>query len=250
MINNRFLNSGLLLIVVLLSGCAAHHTSSTSSASPCVDHFASLPVDASLQGQSNQFSGDLYDCKMTARLKTIGTDTVIGAGVGAVAGAIIGKVTGFGAGYGAAIGAAGGGLLGAGYGKLEADRNESADEVIAAKQALAMLQQDNQRLASFINQANSSVIADNQRFAEIQKKLKKRKINKAIAMQEVEKMNAERNMLQRTLSDLKKRNANVAQSVPKNDPNFTAEMQKYQNQINTLETIVAQIPQRNLSAAG
>ncbi len=246
MINNRFINIGLLFTVILLSGCAAHRTSSTSS---CVNP-ASLLVDTSLQGQSNQFSGDLYDCQMTARLKTIGTDALVGAGVGAALGAIIGKATGFGAGYGAAIGAAGGGLVGAGYGTLEADRNQSADTVIAAKQALAMLQQENQRLATFISQANSTAIADNERFAQIQKKLKKRKIKLAIAMQEVEKMNEERNVLQTTLSNLKKRKANIAQSMPKNDPNFTAELQKYQNQINTLEIIVAQIPQRNLSAAG
>lgn len=238
-----------MLTIALLSGCAAHQVSPSSSASSCINS-ASLPVDASLQGQSNQFSGDLYDCKMTARLKTIGTDTLIGAGVGALAGAIIGKATGFGAGYGAAIGGAAGGLAGAGYGTLEADRNEHADEVTVAKQALEILEKENQRLATFINQANSTVIADNEKFAEIQKKLKKRKITKAIAMQEVEKMNAERNVLQATLVNLKKRKANVAQSSLKNNPDFKVELQKYQNQINALEIIVAQIPQRNLSAAG
>ena len=238
-----------MLTIALLSGCAAHQVSPSSSASSCINS-ASLPVDASLQGQSNQFSGDLYDCKMTARLKTIGTDALIGAGVGALSGGIIGEATGFGAGNGAAIGGAVGGLAGAGYGTLEADRNEHADEVTVAKQALEILEKENQRLATFINQANSTVIADNEKFAEIQKKLKKRKITKAIAMQEVEKMNAERNVLQATLVNLKKRKANVAQSSLKNNPDFKVELQKYQNQIDALEIIVAQIPQRNLSAAG
>jgi len=246
MLHKRFFSIGLLA-VVLITGCATNPSSTTST---CVDHSSSLPVDASLQGQSNQFSGDLFDCKMTARLKTIGTDALIGAGIGAGIGAVIGHFTGLGAGKGAAIGTGIGGLGGAGYGYLEANRNESAEEVNVAKQALAVLQQENQNLANYIAQADRAVVADNKRFKEIQQKLKKRKIKRAKAMQEVEKMNEDRSVLQATLTRLKKRKENATKALPKNNPNLTAEMEKYQNQINTLEKIVAQIPERNLSAAG
>ena len=244
--------------VILLSGCVTNPTllqstasnSTSASTSNCINHSTPLPVDSTLQGQSNQFSGDLFDCKMTARLKIIGTDALIGAVGGASIGALVGKLSGFDPGLGAAIGAAGGGLLGASYGQLEVNRNESAEKLEITNQAIAALKNENQNLANYISQADSTVVANNKRFEDIKKELRKRKIKRIKAQQEVEKMNADKAVIQATLTRLIKRKEDAAKALPKNDPNLTAEMEKYQNQISDLKKIIEKTPEFNISSGG
>lgn len=96
---------GALAVAVLLAGCASHYE-------PIVD-------PATTRGDNLQ--RDLAECRTIAEQQnvagTVGTSTLIGAGIGAGLGAIAGAFGG-GVGTGAAIGAALGGASGLASGGL------------------------------------------------------------------------------------------------------------------------------------
>jgi len=232
------------LPILILSGCAIKPTTPA-----CASHYATA-IDNSLSGQANQFSGDLYDCQMRERMKTVATSALTGAAIGAALGAVAGKLTGLGAGVGAAIGAGVGGLGGAGYGLLAANRNDAADKVAISQKALGILQSENQNLANYIVQASTTIVDDDKKLADISKKLKHHKIKRAEAEQEAQKLNETKAVLQSSVANLKKRKEQATQSIPKDDEKFAAEMQRYNAQIGQLEQIAAQIPERRIEGGG
>lgn len=257
MINSRIFSTGLLTVTVLAgSGCATrpHPSVSSTPDSACINHAVSLPVDDTLQGQSNQFSGDLFDCRLAARLKTIGTDAAIGAGIGALAGAVGCKIAGANPLLCGLAGGAVGAAAGAAYGKLEADRNESAEEIEITNQALAVLQQEKQNIAKYITQVESTNAANNERLEELKKQLKKMKAKaktKAKAKQEIDKLNkeiaAQSKVVQTTLTNLKRRKEEAIKTLPKNNnPEIAAKIKEYQDQIDLVEKLA----QRDITTAG
>ena len=232
------------LAILVLTGCA-----STPPSSACASHYAAA-IDNSLRGQANQFSGDLYDCQMRERMKTIATSALTGAAVGAAIGAIVGAATGFGAGTGAAIGAGVGGVGGGIYGKMAADRNTAADQVAIYQQALGILQSENQNLTQYIAQASAAIEDDEKKLASLKQKFKRHQIKRVKAEQEAQKLNDTKAVLLNTVANLQKRKEQAAQSIPKDDQKFSAEMQKYNAQIAQLEQVASQIPERRIEGGG
>jgi hypothetical protein len=234
-----------VLTVLVLTGCA---TNPSTNNPPCADHYAKA-IDNSLSGQANQFAGDLYDCQTRERMKTIATSALMGAAVGAGLGAIIGAATGLGAKSGAAIGAGVGGLGGAGYGVLAANRNDAADKVSISDQAFAILQKENLSLANYIAQANQTIAEDEKKLVAIKSNLRQHKISRAKAEQAAQKLNETKSVLLGAVANLKKRRDQAAQSIPKDNPQFGAEMKHYDEQIAQLERIAVQTPERRIEGS-
>lgn len=233
-----------ILTILTLAGCAP-----TVRTPPCANHYAAA-IDSSLRGQSNQFSGDLYDCQMRERMKTITTSTLTGLTLGAGIGAITAELTRNDPVLGGVIGGAAGAAGGWVYGKFAADRDDAADQVAIAEQAFGILQRENQNLANYIAQARDSIEKDNKKLKAIKKQLRRHKISRKKAESEIQKLNETKVVLQSAVVNLKKRREQAAQSIPKNNQQFTAEMQRYDAQIGELEQIAAQIPERTIKGRG
>ena len=224
----------------ILQGCATQPTHSGSGISTTQSPGVVAPsTDSNLSTEEK-------------RIRDQGSWFTVSNAQGCVAGGVVGGVIGAvlggqnNRGTGAAVGAGTGCLMGIGVNTIfQSMRKTLASEEEIKQELIAQAKEENEKTRLYITDANRVIAADLNKIAAIQKDLTRKKISLNQAKQEIQQVDANIAVMNKTLTGMKSHETQLREAAIKSPSlELDREIAQYQGQISAYDSELSRLVER------